>query len=230
MVKDIIDIVREKEFKSLSVEEKVELSDICTNEDEFNNLKQVFLDVDGVAMASRVLPKKETKKELDELFVSTYPKATGVWYSSMLASIVPKNKPLHRQPLVQIAAVGLLVFLTIPFLNNTSIDSSEKQLVASDEHKTEEIADENNLDLLEEEVSSTSPVLDLDVNEFELVDSDVQDVENGLSHAVLANATGATRGEDDHPDGIFEGEEVGVSYSIPTSEQPELLDLLTTTF
>ena len=152
MKRDVIDIVKDKEFIALTPEERKELAGLCNTEDEYNQLKHVLLGVDAMDWTNPQ-PKSETKESLDVLFAQTYPKAAGAWYSSTLALLVPKDKPFQRQPLLQIAALALLVFLTVPLLN--SEDISEGKVVVAESRtepevtKTEQLTEEPEDEIVE---------------------------------------------------------------------------------
>ena len=60
MKRDIIDIVKEKDFIALTASERNELADLCSTEAEYNQLKSVLLDVVAVEW-SNPQPKNETK-------------------------------------------------------------------------------------------------------------------------------------------------------------------------
>ena len=139
MERDLVDIVKEKQYIELTADERAELAAYCESEDQYNQLKHVFVSVDSMAFKSPK-PAPETKERLDSLFAQNYPKASPVWYNSALALVVPKGKPFYRQPLVQLAAVGLIALITVPFLmnNQMSTESSENQMAALETELVEE--------------------------------------------------------------------------------------------
>lgn len=261
MKKDLIDIIMEKEYHELTASERAELQEFCANESEYNQMKDVFVSVESMKFESPQ-PRKETKERLDNLFAETYPKAGPIWYSSVGAAIVPKDKPLHRQPLMQIAAVGLLLVLIYP-LWNTKLEESPKSQSASIEKELETVSEKENKSVTAE----AEPVNSQDLKEEsskDLVASNVtvetrNDRASGasgvsepgsvaspsFSPATMGVSAGTTStfaftnnssvsdfgaGDSsigtglDHPDGVF------VAVSQPASDEPELLDLLTTTF
>lgn len=232
MKKDLIDTIMEKEYVELTPAEQVELKEFCANEDEYNQMKDVFIGVESLQFEQPV-PRKETKQRLDDLFDQTYPKAAPVWYSSVLTVIVPKEKPLFRQPLVQVAAVGLLFLLVYPFwTTQVNVPAEKKTALAVNEPQKEspvvtepEVkpvanttpgSDAKMVTAVEE---TRSPQIALNQPAVATVDTGIDDMDMDLSVAAIAESDPS-----DHPDGIF------VAYSQPASETPELFDLLTTTF
>ena len=218
MKKDLIDTIMEKDFIELSNAERKELEEFCTTESEYIHMKEVFISVEAMPLDNPT-PRKETKEKLVELFASTYPKAAPIWYSSVGAFIVRKNQPIHRQPLMQIAAVGLLLLLIYPIWNTSEFKDAPRNEVASVEvnqtpiskdTKTEVTAPDNNDDLVTDKKNEDSSPKTATL---------IASIEKPASMDALPG-----RLDSDHPDGVY------VAYSQPASDAPEMLDLLTTTF
>lgn len=228
MKKDLIDTIMEKDFHALTDVERKELAAFCSSEDEYNQMKDVFIGVEQMKVAP-LQPKAETKQRLDDLFDSTYPKVAPIWYSSMFAVVVPKGKPVHRQPLAQIAAIALLCLLLVPFwdTNSTIVDKPIQVAEAS----PVEVNTSPNNDVTE------SPVVE--VSDVEPVKVETKGVQSAAAPVLIASAaepipsdfngiidlasSPGTTGSN-HPDGVF------VAVSQPASENPEMFDLLTATF
>jgi len=138
MEKDIVDIVTEKEFIQLTPVEKADLQEFCRTEEEFYQLKNVLTKV-GAMTFETPSPKKETKRDLDTLFAQTYPKVGPVWHNSMFATIIPKEKPFYKQPLLHVAAVALLLLLAVPMFSSNVTDKSIK--IAKNENSKEDLAE-----------------------------------------------------------------------------------------
>jgi hypothetical protein len=96
----------------------------------------------GAMNWSNPTPRAETKESLDHLFAQKHPKAAPIWYNAPLAVIAPKDKPIYRQPLVQAAAVGLLIFLAYPFVkSNVMTEDTTQVAVLEKESATPEVED-----------------------------------------------------------------------------------------
>jgi len=230
MEKDLVDIVMEKSYIELSASEKAELSEFCSSESEFNQLKDVFLGVEMMQFES-FTPKKETKDGLDSLFDDVHPKVAPIWYMSILTTVVPKEKAVHRQPLVQIAVVGLLFFLAFPFFQSEVVESAPQ--MARVEQKESVVIEREN---------PTPAKADVELN---TVNEDVPIVANvtteptvsrsvigpSVSEPLMSAAAGASNEEmldPNHTDLNFESADLALSQ--PASAEPEMLDLLTATF
>ena len=256
MKKDLIDTIMEKEYNELSAAERAELQEFCSSESEYTQMKEVFASVEAMKFETPQ-PRKETKERLDNLFAETYPKAAPIWYSSVGAAILPKDKPLHRQPLMQIAAVGLLLVLIYPLWNARLSESPKPNQSASVEQKATSESEPKS----KSTTAEAEPVKDETSNEDaltqDLVASNlssesradvVPPAEPGGLFGDASPATSATVSAGttstfaftnasvndmttfagspvaEHPDGVF------VAVSQPASDDPELFDLLTTTF
>ncbi|MDX2362787.1 MAG: hypothetical protein QNK23_18400 [Crocinitomicaceae bacterium] len=243
MEKDIIDIVTEKEFVELSAQEREELKEFCSSEEEFNQLKGVFIGVEAMG-AETYTPKPETKKRLDDLFYESHPKAAPVWYSSVLAVLIPKEKKIHRQPLMQIAAVALLLILIVPFFSSDSLTADadyvaqeytttlEEDALTDDEAPVDESLEDPITNSQDAIVMPSDGVISNGVilNNISVIDITTT---NGVagSGSVDYAWTAAEPDFSDHPDGIFAGDVSGeLALSQPASESTDLLDLLTATF
>lgn len=244
MERDYLDIIKEKEFIELNSDEKAEVLEICATEDEFNAMKSMLLQIDTVA-AEPILPKEETKKSLDDLFAQTYPKVTPVWYNSVFAVIVPKEKPIYRQPLVQIAAAFLIFWMVFPFFNEP-LKPEAKQLAKVEVKGAEQPVEE----VKEEEIESNNQQDELipNVEQNQIQDETITTSENVMTRSIATNTPAplaesesdvvafsmdefAEAEESTHPDGIFMGAaDRTVAFAQSGSETQDLLDLLTPTF
>ena len=133
-----MDIVKEKEFIELTAQERAELGDLCASEEEYNQVKSMFAGISSMDW-SNPTPRAETKESLDHLFAQKYPKAAPVWYNAPLAVVAPKGRPFYRQPLVQVAAIGLLALLAYPFVNSTVMNASTDQVALLEKKDAESL-------------------------------------------------------------------------------------------
>jgi len=242
MERDYLDIIKEKEFIELNSAERTEVAEICATEEEFNATKAMLLQVDSIVIEP-ITPNPKTKESLDSLFAQSYPKAAPLWYNAVFAVVIPKEKPIYRQPLVQIAAAFLIFWMVFPFFNS-SLKMEDKKLA-----KVEKQQEENTLSEVEsskevqQEVSSTPSI----TNEQEPLRS--QDAELPIETRSFTEHTSAPgvadvigfsamAAEDEklweesiHPDGVFIGDtEQSIAFGQSAKETTDLLDLLTATF
>lgn len=244
MGRDIIDIIKEKEYHQLTSDERDEVKEICTNEEEYYQMKSIFLSVDSFSEEG-LMPSGKTKERLDELFIATYPKASPVWYNSVLAVVVPKDKPIYRQPLFQLASACMLLFLVFYIPNVNLTDSSMKMAQAEqvDEEpiftESPSVVDapktENKLTEADDVLNDQQRVIMESETRTVTVFDRSEAVEESLDELSSSFASGTSSPSiaplSVHPDGVFVGnmnDESSVSMS--AAESADLLDLLTATF
>ena len=239
MKKDIIDIVAEKEFMELTSEERTELNEFCANEQEYNQLKNVLLNVSSLKVES-VTPRKETKASLDRLFDTSFPRSAPLWQSSVLAAVIPRNKPLYMQPLMHIAAVALLLILVVPMFQK-EINTTKTPIAKIENNNTEQLIvplkqEQKDVETQTENTAVPIPV-EKEANEIEeesvpiRSDLDFSGISVSDNLPVVAGSGFSEVSVTDHPDGVFSGDlETEVAFSQPASASEDLLDLLTATF
>jgi hypothetical protein len=248
MEKELVDIIEDKKFIELTSSERESLKEWCSTEEEFDQLKMVFLGVEQMKTAHIMTPRAETKNSLDAIFAQKHSKIPPVfWYNTVFSVLYPTDKPIQRRPLMQIAAIGLLFLLVYPFVSNNKLIESTPQLA-----KVEEPTAKEELKGLTSEKDKTS-VENLDENITDIPDtrlhestvemsSGAEDLTISSPEPAAASATYAwttdarvdassslTEAVSDHPDGIFIGSSTN-SFSQAASSQPAVFDLLTASF
>ncbi len=177
MEKEIENIIKSKRFLELSENERELIREWASSEDEFNQLKSVFVATDVFKNEQIKQLNPTIKQRLDVRFKEKYDKQRLVWYNKLWLFLWPEDANILKKPLLQLAAVGLIVLLATPFLFQNN--SSQKRLAVNDkpfEEKQEEINESiKNVKELEEKVDQ--PLIDSE-NEMEAVDKleDAKDV------------------------------------------------------
>lgn len=241
MEKELVDKIVEKKYIELTALEKEELQDWFTSEEEFDQMKSVFTAVEQLKADQTYIPKAETKRSLDELFAQKKAKAVPVlWYNSILVALYPIDKPLLRRPLLQIAAIGLVLLLVYPFLSPEKLIEEQNQIAkvegkqekkAEQELKVEEIKPTTQIESPIETINTRESVLEESILDVIVADEiSVSRASQPASGAfAFSSASDASAEKFDHPDGIFTGEST-VAYSQAASAQPAIFDLLTAAF
>lgn len=239
MEKELVNTVLEKEFNELSSNERVALNDYCSSEEEFEQLKMVFLSVESLKKSETVQPRVETKNSLDDIFAQKHGhKPRAIWYNSALVVLYPTEKTFVKRPLVQIAAVALLLLLAYPLVNSTKIqDQSETQLaeVKVEKQNMKPLTAKTSNPASESTIvePAIEPIVQARSVEMEAVYEDVMVAAPEMSYeeyrsepeAVFAAVPAVA----ERPDGIYTGSST-VTFSQPASAQPQVFDLLTSTF
>lgn len=245
MEKEITDILVEKKFHELDPSEKDQLKDLCESEEDYEQMRNLFLGL-SVMKKDSMTPKAETKKSLDDIFAEVHGKRDRViWYNSMLAVIYPTEKKFHQRPLVQVAALLVVIVLLIPFFNNDDIIKNNVKQVAVEDVKKEVSGSEKEPSIIE--TTETIPEIETNLNEqtastVKLPDLMANSISGEMSGAVSAfdvedlsfgEMTStvqpiASKAVFDHPDGVFKGG--AANFSVTTADNPEVLDLITAVF
>lgn len=132
-----MEIVRFKRYMELSLKEKDDLKEWCNSEEEFDQLKDVMRATAALSLSEKVVPKKETKASLDQLFSQKQGEKKPVfWYNSILTVIFPTEKKWIYRPVFQFAAVCLLAVLVYPFLASKEIVSDTPQVATTNDETT----------------------------------------------------------------------------------------------
>lgn len=244
MEKDLIDIVIKKQFIELSEKDRSELKEWCSSEEEFEQLKSVFKGVERLKAAQTDLPKEETKQALDELFAQKHAKgASTIWYNSILIALYPTDKPLLQRPVMQVAAIGLIMLMVYPFLFKNELDvqkpkmakvEKQDELKSNQEMKEDASAETKSpIENAVKEQNSPTPAMLEDIPMKSFMEDEIAKDKSADSDAEFAGAATyawtAAPAVSDHPDGIYVGAQA-ISYSQSASDQPAVLDLLTATF
>lgn len=241
MEKELVDKIVDKKFIELTASEKVELQEWFTSEEEFDQMKAVFTAVEQMKAEQIFIPKAETKRSLDELFAQKNAKSAPVlWYNSVLVALYPTDKTMLRRPLMQIAAIGLVLLLVYPFLSPEKLMEEQKQIAkveekqekkAEQEFKVEEIKPTTQVESPIETIITRESVLEESISDVIIADEiSVSRASQPASGAfAFSSASDASAEKFDHPDGVFTGGST-VAYSQAASSQPAIFDLLTAAF
>lgn len=142
---DIEKLLKEKSFSDLTSFEKEEFKDLFQNEEEYENMRSMFAGIDAMNVELEE-PSLKTKSKLDDLFQETYHKAPVLWYNNAWTFLYPEDKSFVRKPLVQIAAIFVLILMIVPFVNQQKINTHQNE-IAKEELQNEIKSNETNAPL-----------------------------------------------------------------------------------
>lgn len=245
MEKELVKLVLEKEYDELTASERVSLREWCSGQEEYDHLKTVMRGVEQIRMARQFTPRPEVKSSLDALFDQRHAKQTPMlWYNSIILALYPKDKPLAQRPLLQLAAIALLLIMVYPFMFNSDMVKKKEQIAQVEDQKapvkdlseqvpslnkseTEGTVDQETITVVSEDMVAemAAPLED----HMEVASSDAMEMDVPSAAGATYSWTTGTATVSSHPDGIYIGESA-VSYSQSAATQPAVFDLLTTTF
>lgn len=136
-------LIKERAYASLTSEELQSVSELCETEEEFQNMKQFFLELDGVAASDKTIVNPEVKQSLDSIFSAKFPGIHANWTApETTAEPAAPVIPLHQRTWVRVAAVGLLVLGTAPFWNMLrTTDAPKEQAFQTAKNETPQAID-----------------------------------------------------------------------------------------
>lgn len=246
MEKELEQLIINNEYYALNAEEKASLAEWCANEDEFLQLKQVFLHLEGLIADNTFIPKRETKQSLDELFAAKHQKSNRViWLNGLGAVVYSKEKPLYQRPLAYAAAIGIIALLSAPFLfDNTDtakpvlaeVQKEQQKSSAEPAIKKQESMKEEPKNFIQSEVQSDITFADAEITH--VASDEVYAMESvSISEIAAAEPAIESRSIADENWTLVDGIQQNTANEIdettasaPVSAHPSVLDLLTATF
>jgi len=244
MDQEIVDIVLKKSFFELTDVERKDVFEWCSSEEEFDQMKHVFMEIELMKKnQEEATVHEDKKKSLDSLFNQKYKQQPAFWSNSMVVSLYPIDRPFQRRPLVQIAALAILLLLSYPLYQNVHNEVTEPRLSqnhqakktmlkedfrTSENEKTEVLKSPESIGssayiaLVDRQENFESPAFEGAIVEAASIDAD-------LSASMVEEL--ATAPVVSHSDGIYKGVAIDdANYSTSINETPDYLELLTAAF
>jgi hypothetical protein len=120
----LIEIVRNKAFNELSVSEKLLLKEWCEGEDEFNQLKLLFIEIEALKVDNDIILDPNVKNGLDGLFYTEH-RTQRRFLLNLSSLLYKKEEKWYRQPLAHIAAIMVIMFTVFNTLKLKQNDSMQ---------------------------------------------------------------------------------------------------------
>jgi hypothetical protein len=244
MDQEIVDIVLKKSFFELTDVERKLVFEWCASEEEFDQMKHVFMEIELMKKnQEEATVHEDKKKSLDNLFNQKYKQQPAFWSNSMVVSLYPIDRPFQRRPLVQIAALAIILLLSYPLYQNGHNAVTEPRLSQNKHVKKNKVKEDLNTiknektEVLKspESVESSVYIASVDRQEifensaFEGLPVEAASMDADLSSSMVEELASAPVVS--HSDGIYKGASVdGANYSTSISETPDYLELLTAAF
>lgn len=244
MDKELVNIVLKKSFIELTEIERNEVLEWCSSEEEYDQMKQVFIEVELMKKNQNATVNEQKKRDLDILFHDKLNARPAFWSNSVVVALYPIDKPFQRRPLIQAAALALLFFISYPLYKNVQTDLEDTRFARNEEVKKQNIKQEEPVknplvknETVVENNKRTSPTNFVFESE-KLNESVSEDDFNNEGVEALAMPTASVAKSEEmsvrpsfnHSDGIFETGDMDAKYSKPLSDTPDYLDLLTAAF
>lgn len=175
MQEKYMELLAKTDYKALTSDEKELIKELCTNQSEFEQAKQLMNELNALDHEPHLFDSPKVKKRLDEEFKELYTSIEGGGWINFL---FPPLKPIINRPGIQLALVFILflgsyLFLELMDFNNTKTvqlaknenkssnenaedvkDSEIDENLMSDKNKIDKIEIENNQSIAERSLSA----------------------------------------------------------------------------
>ncbi len=135
------------DYDALTVDEKEILKELCTNQSEFEEVKQLMKELNALDAEPEFFDSRKIKKRLDEEFIEVNSsKLGGGWINFLF----PPLKPIMNRPGIQFALVLVLFLGSYLVLELMDFNNTKTVRMAKNENKisnkNEEVSKESEID------------------------------------------------------------------------------------
>jgi hypothetical protein len=139
----LLEIFKKSSYHQLSSEEKAFISELCTNEEDFENVKHLYSGMESLADESFKMNSDSVKDQLDAEFKEVHSADSGF---RILKFLFPPITPIYAKPGMQIAFLLLFIVTIYVAINRMPINNEKAVLYSQnteqeDENRTEEKAE-----------------------------------------------------------------------------------------
>lgn len=131
----LLEIFKKSSYHQLSSEEKAFISELCTSEEDFENVKHLYLGMESLADESFKMNSDAVKNQLDAEFKEVHSADSGF---RILKFLFPPITPIYAKPGMQIAFL-LLFIVTIYLAINRMPINNEKAILYSQNTEQEDV-------------------------------------------------------------------------------------------
>jgi len=123
MTKEVEDIIKNKAFAELTLDERKRVGDLAANEAEYANMQWFLLAAASSFESSKISASPKTKKRVMEHLTAAGEKK-GFWLNSVGVFMLPKGEPVYKKPLIQLGIAAALVVGFLVYFNSTIPDNN----------------------------------------------------------------------------------------------------------
>ncbi|RCL74560.1 MAG: hypothetical protein DBW72_04225 [Flavobacteriales bacterium] len=135
MEERLLEIFKKSSYHQLSSEEKEFISELCANEEDFENVKHLYSGMESLADESFQMNSDTVKNQLDAEFKEVHSADSGF---RILKFLFPPIAPIYAKPGMQIAFL-LLFIVTIYVAINRMPINDEKAVLYSQNTEQEDL-------------------------------------------------------------------------------------------
>lgn len=182
----LIDIFKKSNFHELNHEEKAFISELCSNEEEFENVKHLYAGMEALADESFRMNSDSVKTQLDQEFQEVHSTEGGF---RILKFLFPPVTPIYTKPGIQIAFLLVFVGTIYYSINELSIENNQPVFYSQNTENQDTKANEENAELKElknSDAADESIESETSIAEIPVLEEVSMDVENRSSDLMLA--------------------------------------------
>ncbi len=122
MTREIEDIIKNKAFDELTVDERKRVGELAENEEEYAAMQWFLLAAGASFQATKITASPKVKTRVME-HLTTSANKKGFWLNSVGVFMLPQGKPLYKKPAFQLAiaatfVIGFLFYFNQALPNN----------------------------------------------------------------------------------------------------------------
>jgi hypothetical protein len=133
MEDQLMEIFKRKSFSELTKNELENFKELFSTEEEFEDLKSFYVQLDAYKTNQPFGTHYMTKGNLDELFAKEHSK------KGIIQRLFPTDKPFYLNPILQVAALLVVVFVIYQLNKETTIDKPQLAFLETNDNKETKI-------------------------------------------------------------------------------------------
>lgn len=171
-MKTVEEIVKEKRYYELTAEERLLVSDMAQNEEEYDQLRHLLMGSATFFESRKVVAGDGMREHIMEKLYPPSAKSVA-WYESLWFFLFPPSKRFYQYPALQLATVFVLFLGIFTILKNPLQKDSIVQNNAVENTQEQSPKKEFNTNGTEEEKSETLPNADVKpIDDKQLLDNE----------------------------------------------------------
>ena len=133
MEDQLMEIFKRNSFSELTKKELENFKELFSTEEEFEDLKSFYVQLDAYKTNQPFGTHYMTKGNLDELFAKEHSK------KGIIQRLFPSDKPFYFNPILQVAALLVVVFVIYQLNKETTIDEPQLAVLETNDNKETKI-------------------------------------------------------------------------------------------
>ena len=143
----LLEIFKKSSYHQLSSEEKAFIYELCTSEEDFENVKHLYSGMESLADESFKMNSDAVKNQLDAEFKEVHSADSGF---RILKFLFPPITPIYAKPGMQIAFLLLFIVTIYVAINRVPINNEKAVLYSQNTQQEDENGSEEKAETMED--------------------------------------------------------------------------------